>query len=102
MLLLDEPAAGLTQDERVEMADADRPHPCARDEHRLVEHDMRVMMGLCSRIVVLDHGEVIADVDRPRLRRTPPWWRPISGAPPMGEPARGERPDDRLRPRACR
>ena len=60
LLLLDEPAAGLNPAERGEMREL-----ITRIRERgvtitLVEHDMRVVMRLCSRIVVLDHGEVIA------------------------------------------
>ena len=60
LLLLDEPAAGLSAPERVEMRTLierirDRGIAIA-----LVEHDMRVVMQLCSRLVVLDHGVVIA------------------------------------------
>jgi ABC-type branched-subunit amino acid transport system ATPase component len=60
LLLLDEPAAGLNPGERAEMQAL-----IGRIRDRgitvvLVEHDMRVVVQLCSRIVVLDHGEVIA------------------------------------------
>ena len=61
LLLLDEPAAGLNPAERIEVIDL------IRDIHQrgitiaLVEHDMRIVTGLCSRIAVLDHGEKIAD-----------------------------------------
>jgi branched-chain amino acid transport system ATP-binding protein len=60
LLLLDEPAAGLSPPERIAMrALIER----IRDRDIavvLVEHDMRVVMQLCSRLIVLDHGEVIA------------------------------------------
>ncbi len=61
LLLLDEPAAGLNPGERGEMQAL-----IGRIRDRgvtvvLVEHDMRVVMQLCSRIVVLDHGEGIAN-----------------------------------------
>ena len=60
LLMLDEPAAGLSPSERVDMQGLigrirDRGIAIA-----LVEHDMRVVMQLCSRLVVLDHGTVIA------------------------------------------
>ncbi len=60
LLLLDEPAAGLTPDERMDMRSLIERIHARGVSVALVEHDMRVVMGLCSRIVVLDHGEVIA------------------------------------------
>jgi branched-chain amino acid transport system ATP-binding protein len=61
LLLLDEPAAGMNPNEKEDLSDTVRR---IRDEfHKtilLIEHDMRFVMGLCERIVVLDHGEEIA------------------------------------------
>ena len=62
LLLLDEPAAGMNPHEKGELM---QPHPPdLRDEFGvailLIEHDMRVVMGICERITVLDYGEVIA------------------------------------------
>jgi len=60
-ILLDEPAAGLNPTESATlMKDIGRIL-----EHGvnvlMVEHDMKVVMGLCTRIVVLEHGEKIAE-----------------------------------------
>ena len=61
LLLLDEPLAGLTA------ADADALVALIRDVAAdgvtvlVVEHDMRAVMGLCDRVVVLNQGRVIAD-----------------------------------------
>jgi branched-chain amino acid transport system ATP-binding protein len=60
LLLLDEPAAGLSPPERIEMRDLIERIRARGIAVALVEHDMRVVMQLCSRLVVLDHGEVIA------------------------------------------
>jgi branched-chain amino acid transport system ATP-binding protein len=60
LLLLDEPAAGLSPTERVEMRSLIERIRARGIAVALVEHDMRVVMQLCSRLVVLDHGEVIA------------------------------------------
>jgi branched-chain amino acid transport system ATP-binding protein len=60
LLLLDEPAAGLNPGERGEMQALIGRIRDSGVTVVLVEHDMRVVMQLCSRIVVLDHGEVIA------------------------------------------
>lgn len=71
LLLLDEPAAGLTQEERGEMRVLIERIHARGVSIALVEHDMRVVMGLCSRIVVLDHGEVIATGAPAEIARDP-------------------------------
>jgi branched-chain amino acid transport system ATP-binding protein len=72
LLLLDEPAAGMNPHEKVQLMNLIRR---LRDEFGvailLIEHDMRVVMGICERITVLDHGEVIA-VGAPEAIRTDP------------------------------
>jgi branched-chain amino acid transport system ATP-binding protein len=60
LLLLDEPAAGLSPPERIEMRRLIERIRARGIAVALVEHDMRVVMQLCSRLIVLDHGEVIA------------------------------------------
>lgn len=61
LLLLDEPAAGLNPSERTEVISLIRSIHQRGITIALVEHDMRIVTGLCSRIAVLDHGEKIAD-----------------------------------------
>ena len=62
MLLLDEPASGLTHSEVDELADTVRQ---LRDTHRLtvllVEHHMQMVMGISDKVVVLNFGRKIAD-----------------------------------------
>jgi branched-chain amino acid transport system ATP-binding protein len=61
LLLLDEPAAGMNPQETVELMDLIH---FIRDRFKLtillIEHQMRVVMGICEHITVMDFGEVIA------------------------------------------
>ncbi len=60
LLALDEPAAGMNATEKVELrALLDK----IRSDGRtilLIEHDVKLVMGLCNRLTVLDYGKVIA------------------------------------------
>jgi branched-chain amino acid transport system ATP-binding protein len=61
LLLLDEPAAGMNPSEKVGLMEQIRALRADFDlTLLLIEHDMRVVMGICERILVLDHGEPIA------------------------------------------
>jgi branched-chain amino acid transport system ATP-binding protein len=61
ILLLDEPAAGMNPNEKIELMKLIR---FIRDQFKvgiwLIEHDMKLVMSICERITVLDHGETIA------------------------------------------
>jgi branched-chain amino acid transport system ATP-binding protein len=61
VLLLDEPAAGMNPREISELMDLIH---FIRDRFKLtillIEHQMRVVMGICERITVMDFGEIIA------------------------------------------
>jgi branched-chain amino acid transport system ATP-binding protein len=61
VLLLDEPAAGMNPQEAVELMHLIRT---VRDRFELtvllVEHNMKVVMGICEQIQVIDYGETIA------------------------------------------
>jgi branched-chain amino acid transport system permease protein len=61
ILLLDEPAAGLSTRERAEFANLLKQ---LRDRHGktvvLVEHDLDLVMGIADRITVLEAGRVVA------------------------------------------
>jgi len=71
LLLMDEPAAGLNPRETEDlMALLEKLLPLGITL-LVIEHDMTLVMGLCHRIVVLDHGQVIA-AGLPRdIRRDP-------------------------------
>jgi branched-chain amino acid transport system ATP-binding protein len=72
LLLLDEPAAGMNPEESRRVAKTVRR---LRDEDGitvlLIEHDMRVVMTVCDRVVVLDHGEKISEGSPAEVRRAP-------------------------------
>ena len=61
VLLLDEPAAGMNPQEKYDLMQLIR---FIRDKFQLgillIEHDMKLVMSICERITVLDHGETIA------------------------------------------
>ena len=61
LLLLDEPAGGLSNDEMDELGDADPRAARAGWRVMLVEHHMDLVMSVCDRITVLDFGKVIAN-----------------------------------------
>jgi branched-chain amino acid transport system ATP-binding protein len=61
VLLLDEPAAGMNPQEKVALRDLiDRIRRDFKLTVLLIEHDMGLVMQICERITVLDHGVVIA------------------------------------------
>ena len=62
LLLLDEPAAGMNHSERRKLVEI--IETIANNYHKtilIIEHDMRLVMQLAKNIVVLDHGEKIAE-----------------------------------------
>lgn len=66
VLLLDEPAAGLnTQEKAALMGTIANIRNLFKTTILLIEHDMKLVMGICEKITVLDHGDIIA-VGTPR------------------------------------
>jgi branched-chain amino acid transport system ATP-binding protein len=72
LLLLDEPTAGMNASETRDLTDFIRR---LRSELNLtillIEHDMRVVMGISDRVTVLDYGQVIAEGTPVDVRRNP-------------------------------
>ena len=72
LLLLDEPAAGMNPQETSDLMRLIRR---LRDEFGLtillIEHDMRVVMGVCEKITVLNYGQPIAHGTPAEIRRDP-------------------------------
>jgi branched-chain amino acid transport system ATP-binding protein len=72
LLLLDEPAAGMTPTEKSNlMRLIEFVQETFDISVLLVEHDMRVVMGICKKIYVLDHGIKIAEGAPEEIRRDP-------------------------------
>ncbi len=71
-LLLDEPAAGLNEEESDELLNILAPIPQQRRLGLLiVDHDMRLIMRLCHRLHVLSYGKTIGEGSPDEVRRIP-------------------------------
>ncbi|WP_027177815.1 ABC transporter ATP-binding protein [Maridesulfovibrio bastinii] len=71
LLILDEPAAGLNENETAELADFIQELNSEGIPILLVEHDMGLVMGICHRVMVLALGKKIAD-DTPQAVQQDP------------------------------
>lgn len=72
LLLLDEPTAGMNPNETAEMTELiGRLRQDMGLSVLLIEHDMRVVMGISDHILVMDHGERIAEGTPEEVRRDP-------------------------------
>jgi branched-chain amino acid transport system ATP-binding protein len=72
LLLLDEPAAGMNPQETEELMNL---IALIREKFDLtillIEHDMLLVMGVCERIYVLDHGQLIAEGTPEQIKNNP-------------------------------
>ncbi|MDD2968475.1 MAG: ABC transporter ATP-binding protein [Lachnospiraceae bacterium] len=72
LLLLDEPAAGMNPNETKELMDTIR---FVRDEFDmtilLIEHDMKLVAGICEKLTVLNFGQVLAEGNTAEVLQNP-------------------------------
>ena len=71
LLLLDEPVAGMNASEKEEISQLIRKIRDRRIAVLLIEHDMKVVMPLCDRVVVMDEGEKIAEGPPEEVQKNP-------------------------------
>ena len=61
LIALDEPAAGMNATEKLQLRELIDQIRRDRRTVLLIEHDVKLVMGLCDRVTVLDYGKVIAE-----------------------------------------
>ena len=72
LLLLDEPAAGMNPSETAElMANIRKIRDTFQIAIMLIEHDMKLVMGICEGIAVLNYGRIIAKGTAEEIQRNP-------------------------------
>ena len=72
LILLDEPAAGMNPQETAELMELIN---WIKNEFHisvlLIEHDMKLVMGICDKVVVLDYGKKIAEGTPREIKNNP-------------------------------
>jgi branched-chain amino acid transport system ATP-binding protein len=71
LLALDEPAAGMNATEKVELRALLESIRADGATLLLIEHDVKLVMGLCDRVLVLDYGRRIAEGEPREVQRDP-------------------------------
>ena len=82
LLLMDEPTAGMSPEETRTMMDLISELATERTIV-LVEHKMKLVLGLCQRLLVLHHGEFLAEGTPTEIRANPEVRRVLSGTKRM-------------------
>ncbi len=71
LLALDEPAAGMNATERIELRGLLEKIRADGVTVLLIEHDVKLVMGLCDRVAVLDYGKRIAEGEPAKVQSDP-------------------------------
>jgi branched-chain amino acid transport system permease protein len=92
VLLLDEPAAGLNHTEGMRLAGVLRRLQSRGCTIAIIDHNLPLLMSICDRIVVLQHGRKIADDAPAAIAAHPEVLRAYLGTPAEADPAVPESP----------